>query len=140
MNIESNYLDENMIVNKTFFEQFKPELTCQVCYGLPNNLILCLDCEATYCVNCFNWILSNTSLCLICEKSIKPKKPTRLLNNIIDSIILKCENCMEEMSILKYQQHYINCTNGLKVINKANDFVPNMIIKGSCYSTGNYMK
>jgi len=67
MNVESHFIDEDLVVNKTLFETIKHEVTCQICYVLLNNPILCSKCETPYCSECINKWKIKDNTCVMCK-------------------------------------------------------------------------
>lgn len=108
---ELEILGEDLLIDKTSFKLISHEVTCIICSGLLNNPQQCAKCEAAYCTNCIEkWKSNNHSTCLLkCSNVLELKPPSRLLKNLLDKVLLKCNICKLEVSLLIFPSHHIEC-------------------------------
>jgi len=110
MEPKEHFIDESLVINKTYFDTLKSQLTCLICSGLLNTPLICSTCEIAYCQKCINiWIATNESCPMRCPKFII-KDISRLMKNLMENTLLKCKfGC--EVSLLNYPEHIVICEN-----------------------------
>lgn len=108
--ILNNPIDESLIADssKTYFEQVKEQLICQICSNLLDNPKMCSKCEMTFCSKCIDeWLKKKKECPTRCVNS-KFKEITVSLRRFIECLKLKCKfGC--EVSLISYKQHMVAC-------------------------------
>ena len=110
MDLSCHFIDESLVINKTYYETLKSQLTCIICSGLLNNPLICSNCEIAYCQKCINtWIENNETCPMRCPlNKCTIKEISRLMKNLMENTQLKCKfGC--EVSLLSYPEHIIKC-------------------------------
>jgi len=101
-------ISESLIENIIYYEQLKEQLTCNICYNLLNEPLMCSSCEVPFCKLCINsWTLNNTTCPSRCSSNSYVDIP-RLFKQILEGLKLKCKyGCT--VSLLNYSQHKSLC-------------------------------
>ena len=110
MEPSEHFIDESLVINKSYFETLKSQLSCLICSGLLSSPLLCSNCEIAYCQHCINaWISTNDTCPMRCQTSKCSIIPiSRLMKNLMENTQLKCKyGC--EVSLLSYPEHRIKC-------------------------------
>ena len=106
-----NFIEETLVVDFTYYENIKEEITCIICCGILNNPIMCESCETHYCQACIEkWKKADRGCPKKCPKPIVLKKMVRSFRNLIDKVMLRCKACKENISLLNYPEHIKPCT------------------------------
>ena len=109
--VEQNYIDEDLIINKEYYEHVKEQLCCPICTCLLNDPRMCESCEIAYCRECINtWFQKKTECPNRCKSgkksSIKPI--SKSITRVIDGLKLKCKyGC--EVPLLSFNSHSKSC-------------------------------
>ena len=105
----------NKIDTKYFLRDFSEivqEVECPICLQFPLNPIQCSKCLKIFCKTCQ---IKNT--CPICRDEFKEKELERILKNILDKLLLRCQNCekynkklnLNKIKVSQYVNHLSNC-------------------------------
>ena len=105
-----DYVDESMVVNQTYFEEIKADITCLICSGLVIDPIKCSNCENSFCKLCIEqWKKVNVSCPLRCSPVLsKYVEVPRIIKNLLERAIIKCRNgCITNLK--NFKDHMVQC-------------------------------
>ena len=106
-----NFIDESLVIDKSYYEKIKEEITCIICHGLLNNPVMCDNCETHFCLLCIDYWKRTLRGCpKKCPKPLVVKKMVRSFKNLVDKVLLRCPACKESISLMNYPEHIKPCT------------------------------
>ena len=104
----------NKIDTKLFIKDFNEiiqEVECPICLQFPLEPIQCSKCLKIFCKKC-----QINQKCPICRDLFIRKELDRILKNILDKLLLKCQNCEKygfvksnKIKVSQYLEHLKNC-------------------------------
>ena len=105
----------NKIDTKLFLKDFGEiiqEFECPICLQFPLNPIQCSKCLKIICKTC-----QMTSKCALCREVFEQKELDRILKNIFEKLLLRCQNCdkysrnlkSNKIKVSQYLNHLSNC-------------------------------
>ena len=111
------YANENTIIKNEAYNAFKDSITCQICFKLMIEPVICLECQNTFCKKCIEvWKEKKGSCPSGCNNP--DIKDVIRKNNLITKFKFKCiKGCGEEILFKDLETHYSSdCTSKKKKI------------------------
>ena len=101
-------LDEKLIINQSYYEQLKDQLTCIICCCLLNDPLMCSGCDNLFCKTCIKKWKSKNENCPMRCRNFNTVEVHRAMKKTLDGLKLKCKyGC--EVPLLSYNSHIIQC-------------------------------
>ena len=103
-------INENLIINKTYYDYFHNQLTCPIDFNLILNPLMCSKCESSFCKDCIEtWIKHNRSCPNKCTE-FKIIPCSKAILKIHEGLKLKCNlGCDNEINLKNYIEHQASC-------------------------------
>jgi hypothetical protein len=103
MDFDFQYVDQESVVNRNYFEGIKEMVICVICAGILVEPQQCRSCENSYCSNCIKIWTKKSSTCPFKCSNFETKDATRTLKNLLDKLILKCPNKCDSNEEFNYE-------------------------------------
>ena len=105
----------NKIDTKLFIKDFSEiiqEVECPICLQFSLNPVQCSKCLRIFCKTC-----QINNQCSICRETFISKELDRILKNILDKLLLNCQNCrkygslktINKIKVSEYSKHLYKC-------------------------------
>ena len=95
------------------FREIVEEVECPICLFFPLNPVQCSKCQKLLCKTC-----QIKKECAICRDKFEEKELDRNLKNILEKLLVKCQNCdkysksfnkVNKIKVSEYIKHISNC-------------------------------
>jgi len=112
------HINDDIVINKSYYDPMAKELICSICKGLLIDPVLCTECEHPFCSSCIGeWTKKNNQCIMKCKGTFKSKPIPRMIKNIMEKVLLKCNFCNGEISLMDYPIHITSCEDNNKTVN-----------------------
>jgi len=112
------HINDDIVINKSYYDPMAKELICSICKGLLIDPVLCTECEHPFCSSCIGeWTKKNNQCIMKCKGTFKSKPIPRMIRNIMEKVLIKCNICNGEISLTDYPNHYKECVEKTKQVN-----------------------
>ncbi|KAL0487996.1 E3 ubiquitin-protein ligase [Acrasis kona] len=91
---------------------FYEECICAVCHDVLDNPVFIDACDHVFCKLCIQQCMSHEKTCPVCRTSIdnrNVREASRMITNILDKLMVSCNDCGEKMRRNKFEAHTQEC-------------------------------
>ena len=98
--MEEYHLQEEDIVNKSYFEDIRNIITCIICLNIVEDPVQCQTCQHSFCLECINKLGRCPMGCSEFKFIL-----SQLCNELLSGIKVKCYVCHNEMNYNNIKKH-----------------------------------
>ena len=116
-------ISESELVDQIYFDKFRENFICRLCFNIILSPKMCNLCETTFCKQCINKRKKENGICPVVNSDkvsyhkIEISDINKTLYKIYEKLKVRCQY-YDEVSILEYKKHKKQCNeNSKNVVN-----------------------